>query len=222
LHRRALQALAQLADYHERRGEHEPAQQYARRQLELDPWREESHRQLMRLLALSGQRSAALVQYATCERVLAAELGVAPEQETTALYERIERGEALADKRVTLPSTNVPLHTPLTPFIGRETELAQLADRLERRDCRLLTLVGPGGIGKTRLALQITSTLDMSFLDGVIFVALASLRSPSSLSQRLLVRSMLSFTAQTIPKRSSSPICARRTSCWWWTTSSIC
>src|SRR5438093_69168 len=79
LHRRALQALAQLADYHERRGEYAQAQQYAWRQLDLDPWREASHRQLMRVLALSGQRSAALMQYATCRRILAAELGVEPE-----------------------------------------------------------------------------------------------------------------------------------------------
>ncbi len=71
LHRRALAALAQLADYHERHGENALAERYTRRQLELDPWREASHRQLMRLLVASGERSAALVQYATCRRVLA-------------------------------------------------------------------------------------------------------------------------------------------------------
>jgi predicted ATPase len=176
LHQRALAALAQLTDYHERRGEYEPAQQYARHQLELDPWREESHRQLMRALALSGQRSAALVQYTICRRVLAAELDVEPEEETTALSERIQRGEVLMDAQPVL-ATSLAVYTPPTRLIGRETELAQLADRLEQRDCRLLTLVGPGGIGKTRLALQAAADLRASYRDGVCFVALAQLQS---------------------------------------------
>src|SRR5262245_46861168 len=81
LHRRALQALAQLAAHSEQRGEYEGARQYATRQIELDPWREEAHRQLIRALALNGERSAALNQYETCCRVLADELGVEPAEE---------------------------------------------------------------------------------------------------------------------------------------------
>jgi predicted ATPase/transcriptional regulator with XRE-family HTH domain len=69
------------------------------------------------------------------------------------------------------------LPTPPTALIGRETELAQLAERLEARDCRLLTLIGTGGIGKTRLAMQVAADLGNSFPDGVAFVALAPLRS---------------------------------------------
>src|SRR5262249_49710907 len=75
LHRRALQALAQLADHHEGRGEYEAARRCAARQLELDPWREEAHRQLMRALALNGERSTALAQYESCRHILADELG---------------------------------------------------------------------------------------------------------------------------------------------------
>ncbi|MDQ2998820.1 MAG: AAA family ATPase [Chloroflexota bacterium] len=62
---------------------------YTSRLLALDPWREEAHRQMMLLLALSGQRSMALAQYEVCRRVLADELGVEPAQETTALLQRI-------------------------------------------------------------------------------------------------------------------------------------
>jgi DNA-binding SARP family transcriptional activator len=62
---------------------------YTSRLLALDPWREEAHRQMMLLLALSGQRSMALAQYETCRRVLADELGVEPSQETTVLLQRI-------------------------------------------------------------------------------------------------------------------------------------
>src|SRR5262249_41150380 len=87
LHHRALHALAHVADYNERQGAYEDARRYAQRQLELDLWNEAAHRQVMRTFALTGQRSAALHQYDLCRRVLAGELGVAPEAETTALYE---------------------------------------------------------------------------------------------------------------------------------------
>src|SRR5436190_242902 len=87
LHREALDALSRLSSYHEARGENEQALHYAYRQLELEPWREEAHRQAMRLLAVTGQRSAALAQYEACRRALAQELNAEPSAETTALYE---------------------------------------------------------------------------------------------------------------------------------------
>jgi DNA-binding SARP family transcriptional activator len=111
LRRLALDALYRLADYHERRGEYSQALDYATRQLALDAWREEAHRQVMRALASSGQRSAALAQYETCRRVLAAELGVAPAPDTTALHERIKLS-ALKPEAFT-PAHNLP--TPIAP-----------------------------------------------------------------------------------------------------------
>lgn len=109
LHGQGLDVLQSLADYYEQRGDYEQARDFARRQIELDPWREEAHQQLMRVLALSGQRSAALAQYETCCRVLAQELGVEPTQETTALYKRIRVGEISASSP--LPTS---LHNQLT------------------------------------------------------------------------------------------------------------
>jgi len=93
-HRRAIDALEDLAAAHEQRGAFEPGIQAARRAVALDPLRERAHRQLMRLLALNGQRGAAMAQYDACCRALAEELAVEPEEETRALYERI-RGEEL-------------------------------------------------------------------------------------------------------------------------------
>ena len=165
-----------------------------------NPGAKQSHRQLMRVLARSGQRSAALVQYATCRRVLAEELGVEPEEETTTLYEQIQRGAAPADAHPTLSPTNLAAHTPLTPLIGRETELAQLADRLEERDCRLLTLVGPGGIGKTRLALQAAADLGASFRDGVALSHWPRSARPSSLVPAIASALGLTFTGPADPK----------------------
>jgi predicted ATPase/DNA-binding SARP family transcriptional activator len=164
LHRRALEALFHLAEYHRWRGEYEPASKHARRQLELEPWREEAHRQLMSLLARHGERSAALAQYETCRRILKQELSVEPSTETVDLYERIRR--STAGRRHNLPPQP-------TPFIGRQVELAEIAGRLADPDCRLLTLVGPGGIGKSRLALQAAENQLGSYLHGVYLVPLA-------------------------------------------------
>jgi predicted ATPase/DNA-binding CsgD family transcriptional regulator len=73
---------------------------------------------------------------------------------------------------------NVHLPIPATPFIGREHDLAELAGRLQNPACRLLTLVGPGGIGKTRLALEIAAGQHEQFADGVYFVPLEALSDP--------------------------------------------
>ncbi len=176
LHRQAMEAFYHLANYHVQRGEYDQAQYYARRQLEAEPWREEAHRQLMAALAASGQRSAALAQYAACCRILGEELGVEPEPETRRLYERIRAG--------TLPPAAPPhnLPDPLTRFIGREAELEQIADLLNTPGCRLLTLTGPGGVGKTRLALAAGRQAVAYFADGVWFASLAALSDPAQVA----------------------------------------
>ncbi|CAG0937564.1 Putative HTH-type transcriptional regulator [Thermoflexales bacterium] len=168
LHGRAVEALITLADYHERRGEYDQARRYAQQQVHFEPWREEAHRQLMRLLAFDGQRSAALAQYQTCRRALQAELGVEPGAETIKLLEQIKLGS--------LPNPTVPsLPSAPTPFVGRETDRAELADRLAAPEGRLITLAGPGGIGKSRLALQIAHDQRGLFADGVHWAALGSI-----------------------------------------------
>src|SRR5947209_18364620 len=72
--------------------------------------------------------------------------------------------------------SNLPLH--LTPLIGREQEVATLCTLLRQPQTRLLTLTGPGGIGKTSLALQVARELLNDFIDGVCFVSLAAIRDP--------------------------------------------
>jgi predicted ATPase/DNA-binding SARP family transcriptional activator/Tfp pilus assembly protein PilF len=176
LHREAMEALVYLADHHERRDEIGQARRYARRQVEMEPWREEAHRQLMRLLVLEGQRSAALAQYKMCRQTLAQELHVEPTDQTTALYESIRASQTAPP----LLRSSAPLHdlpSPPTPFVGREEELSELADLLASPDCRLVTLVGPGGIGKTRLALQAAADQIGNFAHGVAYVSLGSLSS---------------------------------------------
>lgn len=78
---------------------------------------------------------------------------------------------------IATPPITHQLPTQLTPFIGREEELARITNRLSDPDCRLLTLVGPGGIGKTRLALQAAGLQPELFPYGICFVSLAPLSS---------------------------------------------
>jgi predicted ATPase/DNA-binding SARP family transcriptional activator/Tfp pilus assembly protein PilF len=186
LRRQTVEALSHLAGYYERRGDYGRARHFAWRQVTLEPWREEAHRQLMRLLALDGQRSAALIQYETCRRVLAEELSIEPTVETTALYEQIRDVEAQRhEEEGSFPSLQLGLSTsppsrlplPPSPFVGRRRELAELAERLADPDCRLVTITGPGGIGKTRLALQVAAEQNGAFAHGVYFVPLASISS---------------------------------------------
>src|SRR5262249_1583311 len=178
---RALDTLALLVGHYQRRGEYADAIAMARRMLAIDPLCEEAHRDLMRLLAISGQRSAALVQYERCCRVLSSELGIAPEEETSALYQRIVDGELSAPEALALPALQ-PAHklrVPSTPLIGRAAAVAALTRRLRQTGTCLLTLTGPPGIGKTRLALEVARVLEADFDDGVCFVGLSPIRHPA-------------------------------------------
>lgn len=142
----------------------------------------------MRGLALTGDRDAALNQYERCRQVLADELGVEPEVETHALYEQIRAGQLTpATRELAAPHHNLP--AALTPFVGREAELATLSALLAQPDIRLLTLVGTGGMGKTRLALELGRASLDAYADGVFVVALAPLSAatvlPAAIAQAL-------------------------------------
>jgi WD40 repeat protein/DNA-binding SARP family transcriptional activator len=138
-HQQALRLLCQLAEFYESCGEYEQALMYARRQVELEPWLEEAHRQIMRLLALSERGSQALAQYEACKLTLANELGIEPAAETTRLYETIRLGR-LEDIRPgeLLPFPGEPPYKGLwyfdVPdaglFFGREHLSARLVEHM--------------------------------------------------------------------------------------------
>jgi DNA-binding SARP family transcriptional activator len=172
----AMQVFYDLAVHASARRSYTLAIDYLRRLLALDPWREDAYRQLMLLLAQSGQREAALLQYERCRRVLDEELGVEPSAETTQIFEQIRDDVGIVDVPPSVPAHNLPLQP--TRLLGRTQDAEQVMALLARSGCRLVTLYGPGGVGKTRLALEVASRLVETYRDGVFFIALASIGDP--------------------------------------------
>ncbi|RPI24995.1 MAG: tetratricopeptide repeat protein, partial [Chloroflexota bacterium] len=198
LRRRFGEALETLAGGYRERGDLDSAIDVARRWLALDPLNEPAHRELMRLYIKAGQRSAALRQYEECVRILHEELNVSPEPETTELYKQIKDSTRRAVQGLKVneqPSSRLRpsnLPKPSTPFIGREKELAEILSLLADPNCRLLTLAGSGGIGKTRLSIRAAETQLDDYPHGVYFVSLAPLYSTDSLL--LAIADTIGFT----------------------------
>src|SRR6266567_1706855 len=154
------------------------------------PLRERLAALLMTALYRSGRRGEALAAYDRARRVLAGELGLDPGPELAGLQAKVLTDDPalaapaavpgrLAPAAAAMAATEVvPRQLPaqLTSFIGRERELREVAGLLERD--RLVTLAGPGGSGKTRLAVLVAGRLLPQFDDGVFFVPLAPVRDP--------------------------------------------
>ncbi|HUS80072.1 MAG TPA: BTAD domain-containing putative transcriptional regulator, partial [Armatimonadota bacterium] len=161
--RLALAVLRALADHHAERGEWQQASVYARRQVELDPWDEIAHSHLLRALAFSGRRHAALAHYDAFRRSLAEGLGVDPGPETAALYDEILQGTIEPDSALAsaalgghLVALSPPTlgEGPSAPFTGRQAELGRLEAMLSeavRGAGRAAFVTGEPGSGKTYL-----------------------------------------------------------------------
>ncbi len=205
LHRQVIDALTTLSQGLWEAGDGEQALHYTWRQVELEPWREEAHRELMRMLAASGQRSAALAQYEACRRALAEELGVEPTAETNALYDAIQlegttRRQGDKERGRQEKFTSPPCLPLSLSFVGREEELGELEELLANPDCRLITLVGPGGIGKSRLAVQSAAGQAGAFAQGIYFVSLEGLGFADLLVTAMAEATGLAFRSRGEPR----------------------
>ena len=177
LHRKAIEALQFLAAHHQQARNMADAEFYLQRQVALEPWCETAHQQLMRLYAASGRRSLAVIQYGQCRRALMEQVGIAPEHATAVLFESIRSGQPFESPPPARFVNAPPLPLRLT---GREQELAQIGETLENPDCRVLTLVGLGGCGKTSLALHAAMAHAAAFRDGACFCSLDLLNAGQS------------------------------------------
>ena len=142
----------------------------------LDPYSEEACRTQMWLHTRSGQPHLAVRAYRELRQTLQADLGVEPGAATASLFECVQGARFP-------PPLNLP--PAATVFVGREAEVDVLVRRLLARDSRLVTLAGPGGVGKSRLAIEaaraMAQRLPGRFLDGVHFASLAAAPSAQAL-----------------------------------------
>jgi DNA-binding SARP family transcriptional activator len=181
IHTLVVTALTGLVDEYAQTGDPTAALAANRRLLGLDPWSEPTHRQQMRLLAQIGDRAAALAQYESCRRTLAAEFGIEPMAETTALYEQIRAGSSkssASSPKSAVQSQDEPTDASLqtsdpgvTPQVmghnlpqptrhyGRQAELTSLRKWAVEDGCYLVGIFGMGGQGKTTLAATFTHEL---------------------------------------------------------------
>ncbi|MFN8497210.1 MAG: BTAD domain-containing putative transcriptional regulator [Anaerolineae bacterium] len=195
---RCGEMLERLIGYCEEGGDFAAGIAYAERLVALDPWREEGHRALMRLLALSGDRNAALAAYETLRRILAEELLVEPTSETRALRDRLAAGE-IGRAAPPAPAHNLP--APLTPFVGREAELGELVALLDTpAPARLVTVIGLGGMGKSRLALEAAQRLWRSYAHGAFLVPLESAAGPQFVVSAIAAALGVRFEGPTNPQ----------------------
>ena len=180
LRRVYLALLIELAGLYEVRNEHVLAMEVLRKATAKEPTLEEAHESLMRLYALSGRPEQALAQHDRLRDVLSQRLGTQPGPTIGRLRDEIAAGRLRPAPPAALPQAEEPSHDVIhnlpaaaTNFVGREVEMVEVKRTLAVPG--ILTLVGTGGCGKTRLALEVARELVGTYPDGVWLVELAPL-----------------------------------------------
>lgn len=151
--------------------------------VDASPLRERLRAQQMLALYRSGRQADALEAYRRARETLVDELGLDPSTELRELEAAILRQDPALDVEPAELRARRHLPTPATSFFGRREELAAVLERFRSSGARLVTLVGPGGAGKTRLALEAARELASDNADGVYFVDLAPVTDPALLDQ---------------------------------------
>lgn len=204
LHDLALGAYQELVLQHAASAQADEAIRLARGLLQLEPYHEATQRLLLRLLAQGGRRQAAIEGFESFRARLLDDLGLEPEDASLALLEQVRSGVDVEVPGVgrptpTVPSSNIDLPYVSTPLVGRQAELETLGSRLRRADCRLVSVVAPGGMGKTRLAIEAAGQLREEYADGVCFVPLAGVMAPHGIAS-----AMVHSLALTLPPTSDA------------------
>lgn len=197
-------AVMQLCDALERSQRHDQIAPLLDRLLDTDPYDEDIVQRSMKLAYAQRETARALKTYQHFRERLRRDLGEEPSQTTIVLAEHIRSGQLINDggqvairisgsKRLRLPRQ-------MSPFIGREKEQRDLQHRLLQPDVQLLSIIAPGGMGKTRLALAVAERLDAQFPDGVVFISFAAITDPQQMLSTLATGLEFSFYGQDDPK----------------------
>jgi predicted ATPase/DNA-binding SARP family transcriptional activator len=210
-------SLSALSRWYDGLGKGTAAMEYARRAAVADPLSEDVRADLIRLLLKARRPQDALRQYADLERVLEEQVGVAPQASVRALVAGISSREAektgKIGEEITPPRCIITLPTTLGRFRGRQAERANLVQRLsggkqDAQGVRLFTLVGIGGIGKTRLATEVARLLAAHhFFTATHFVPLANAITVEQIWDSFLTALSLPSTASENPLETLAHYC---------------
>jgi predicted ATPase/DNA-binding SARP family transcriptional activator len=230
-------ALGELCGLLHQTGELERAIDAAHRLLAVDPLNETAHFDLIRLYASTRRPHDAQRQFREIEQRLRQELGLAPSAAVRQFMTTLadgwssagpldapgdpgpetpsQAGEDLPDSRTDLPGPRLPL--PSTRFFGRAAEIAQLCRLLDRNQHsdhppRLVTLTGPGGSGKTRLAVEVARQLSLAFRGAVWFVSLSDLADPAGIPAAVAEGMRLPRSADLDPLQQAAAVLSRQPS----------
>ncbi|MEM7029011.1 MAG: tetratricopeptide repeat protein [Chloroflexota bacterium] len=194
-----IQIIRFLMDQFDLESQPQKALTYAQRWLALEPWNEEVHRRTMCYFVSLGEKTAALAQFQACEVALKQHLNLPPSPETQKLLQQIKTGREIplsSTEKHIFAKPSLPISHPnqkkeatialvKNRFIGRQQELSQLGSLLSQSGCRLITVTGPGGIGKTRLAIESGNQAVGLFPDGLFFIPLGAISDPNRLDTSL-------------------------------------
>ncbi len=177
---RVLAVVHQVTRFAYLRGRYPEAERFARLWLRWDPWSEAAYAYLIRALALQGRKGAALRAYQAYRQMMETELGLEPAPEAQRLMYDVQQG-LLAEPESARLYRQLP--HPLTPLVGREAELETVLYHLARPETRLISLVGLGGVGKSRLAEEVAREAITLFPDGVFWASLSTATAQDALTR---------------------------------------